>query len=80
VRLNSSEGVRLVRGSHFVTKRPFEHDKSFFFHGADGRTIFAIPYETDFTLIGTTDAEQDDPNVTPVCTDAELYCVRKSVF
>ncbi|WP_083903199.1 glycerol-3-phosphate dehydrogenase [Octadecabacter antarcticus] len=71
VRLNSSEGVRLVRGSHIVTKRLFEHDKSYFFQGTDGRIIFAIPYETDFTLIGTTDAEQDDPNVKPVCTDAE---------
>jgi glycerol-3-phosphate dehydrogenase len=71
VRLNSSEGVRLVRGSHIVTKRLFAHDKSYFFQGTDGRIIFAIPYETDFTLIGTTDAEQEDPNVKPVCTDAE---------
>lgn len=71
VRLNTSEGVRLVRGSHIVTKRLFEHDKAYFFQGTDGRIIFAIPYETDFTLIGTTDAEQDDPDTTPVCTEAE---------
>jgi glycerol-3-phosphate dehydrogenase len=71
VRLNTSEGVRLVRGSHIVTDRLFDHDKCYFFQGTDGRIIFAIPYETDFTLIGTTDAEQDDPNVKPVCTDAE---------
>ncbi len=71
VRLNSSEGVRLVRGSHIVTKRLFDHDKCYFFQGTDGRIIFAIPYETDFTLIGTTDAEQADPNEKPVCTDAE---------
>lgn len=71
VRLNTTEGVRLVRGSHIVTKRLFDHDKSYFFQGTDGRIIFAIPYETDFTLIGTTDAEQHDPNTKPVCTDAE---------
>lgn len=71
VRLNSTEGVRLVRGSHIVTKRLFDHDKCYFFQGTDGRIIFAIPYETDFTLIGTTDAEQDDPNDKPVCTDEE---------
>ncbi len=71
VRLNTSEGVRLVRGSHIVTKRLFEHDKCYFFQGTDGRIIFAIPYETDFTLIGTTDAEQDDPNEKPVCSDEE---------
>ena len=71
VRLNTQEGVRLVRGSHIVTKRLFDHDKCYFFQGTDGRIIFAIPYETDFTLIGTTDAEQEDPNVKPVCTDEE---------
>ena len=71
VRLNTPEGVRLVRGSHIVTKRLFDHDKCYFFQGTDGRIIFAIPYETDFTLIGTTDAEHDNPNVKPVCTDEE---------
>ena len=71
VRLNSGEGVRLVRGSHIVTKSLFDHDKCYFFQGTDGRIIFAIPYETDFTLIGTTDAEHDDPSQKPVCTDEE---------
>jgi len=42
-----------------------------FFQGTDGRIIFAIPYEQDFTLIGTTDADHDDPSRAPVCTDAE---------
>ena len=69
--LKSNEGVRLVRGSHIVTKRLFEHDKCYFFQGTDGRIIFAIPYETDFTLIGTTDAEHHDPHVRPECTPEE---------
>lgn len=71
VRINSTEGVRLVRGSHIVTKRLYSHDKCYFFQGTDGRIIFAIPYETDFTLIGTTDAEHEDPAIKPVCTEAE---------
>lgn len=71
VRLNSREGVRLVRGSHIVTRKLYEHDKCYFFQGTDGRIIFAIPYETDFTLIGTTDAEHDDPSKKPVCTPEE---------
>jgi glycerol-3-phosphate dehydrogenase len=70
-RLNTSEGIRLVRGSHIVTKRLFDHDKSYFFQGEDGRIIFAIPYETDFTLIGTTDAEHDDVDQHPTATEAE---------
>ncbi|MEW9918128.1 glycerol-3-phosphate dehydrogenase [Marimonas sp. MJW-29] len=71
VRVNSSEGVRLVRGSHIVTRRLFDHDKCYFFQGTDGRIIFAIPYETDFTLIGTTDADHPDPNLKPDCTPEE---------
>lgn len=69
--LPSREGVRLVRGSHIVTRKLYDHDKCYFFQGTDGRIIFAIPYETDFTLIGTTDAEHSDPSQKPHCTDEE---------
>ncbi|MGI1660885.1 glycerol-3-phosphate dehydrogenase [Palleronia sp. KMU-117] len=71
LRLNSTEGVRLVRGSHIVTKRLYDHDKCYFFQGKDGRIIFAIPYETDFTLIGTTDQDHQGDPKDAVCTDAE---------
>ena len=71
VRSNSNEGVRLVRGSHVVTRKLFDHDKCYFFQGRDGRIIFAIPYEGDFTLIGTTDAEHPDPSFAPECTAEE---------
>jgi glycerol-3-phosphate dehydrogenase len=71
VRINSTEGVRLVRGSHIVTHKLYDHDKCYFFQGEDGRIIFTIPYETDFTLIGTTDADHDNVNVEPVCTPEE---------
>ncbi len=69
--LASSEGVRLVRGSHIVTRRLYDHERCYFFQGEDGRIIFAIPYETDFTLIGTTDAEHEDADEKPYCTEAE---------
>ncbi|MEO0772105.1 MAG: glycerol-3-phosphate dehydrogenase [Pseudomonadota bacterium] len=69
--INSSETVRLVRGSHIVTRKLYEHDKCYFFQGPDGRIIFAIPYETDFTLIGTTDADHAEPFVEPTCTPEE---------
>jgi glycerol-3-phosphate dehydrogenase len=54
-----------------VTRKLFDHDRCYFFQGRDGRIIFAIPYETDFTLIGTTDVEHPDPSVPPVCTPEE---------
>ncbi len=68
---NSSAGVRLVRGSHIVTKRLFDHDRCYFFQGEDGRIIFAIPYQEDFTLIGTTDQEHTNADEAPTCTDEE---------
>ena len=72
LRLNSSEGVRLVRGSHIVTRKLYDHDKCYFFQGEDGRIIFAIPYEQDFTLIGTTDQDHKlPPGEAVVCTEAE---------
>lgn len=69
--INSSENVRLVRGSHIVTKRLYDHDKCYFFQGEDGRIIFSIPYEQDFTLIGTTDADHASFEERPVCSDEE---------
>ena len=71
-KIDSAESVRLVRGSHIVTKKLFDHDKCYFFQGEDGRIIFAIPYETDFTLIGTTDTDHSDLTSNPVCTDEEV--------
>ncbi|WP_439572257.1 glycerol-3-phosphate dehydrogenase [Phreatobacter sp.] len=49
--------VRLVQGSHIVVPRLYAHDRAYIFQNADGRIIFAIPYERDFTLIGTTDQD-----------------------
>jgi glycerol-3-phosphate dehydrogenase len=70
-RINSTEGVRLVRGSHIVTRRLFDHDRCYFFQGSDGRIIFAIPYEQDFTLIGTTDKDHQTAPKDAHCTDEE---------
>ena len=54
---NDAHNVRLVKGSHIVIRRKFEDPRSFFFQNSDGRIFFAIPYEDDFTLIGTTDED-----------------------
>ena len=49
--------MRLVRGSHIVVPRLFDHAMAYFFQLPDGRIFFAIPYARDFTLIGTTDRD-----------------------
>ena len=52
-----AKALRLVKGSHIVVPRLFEHEHAYIFQTADGRIIFVIPYEGRFTLIGTTDVE-----------------------
>jgi glycerol-3-phosphate dehydrogenase len=52
------KSLRLIKGSHIVVRRLFEHDHAYIFQNPDKRIIFAIPYEGDFTLIGTTEVEQ----------------------
>ena len=69
--LKSEHGVRLVRGSHIVTRKLFNHDRSYIFQQGDGRIIFAIPYEDDYTLIGTTDVDHEDPSIEPKCSEEE---------
>ena len=64
--------MRLVRGSHIVVRKLFEHDYAYFFQLPDGRIFFAIPYERDFTLIGTTDQDHDGPASEAKASDEEI--------
>ena len=56
---DNEQSLRLVTGSHIVTKKLFDGDHAYLFQNADNRVIFAIPYEHDYTLIGTTDKPYD---------------------
>ncbi|WP_077035081.1 glycerol-3-phosphate dehydrogenase [Pelomonas sp. KK5] len=58
--LLATKSLRLVKGSHIVVTRRFEHDHAYIFQNPDKRIIFAIPFEGEFTLIGTTDLELPD--------------------
>jgi glycerol-3-phosphate dehydrogenase len=51
------KSLRLVKGSHVIVRKLFDHPCAYIFQNPDKRIIFAIPYEGDFTLIGTTDVE-----------------------
>jgi glycerol-3-phosphate dehydrogenase len=66
--------VRMVKGSHIVVRRLFQHDRCYIFQNRDGRICFAIPYERDFTLIGTTDEDYEgDPYAAAVSPAEEAY-------
>jgi glycerol-3-phosphate dehydrogenase len=63
--------IRLVRGSHIITPRLYDHDKAYFLQGTDGRIAFVLPFEQDFSLIGTTELAHADASLQPVCTSEE---------
>lgn len=69
---NDIHHLRLVQGSHIVVRRLFEHDRCYIFQNADGRIIFAIPYEEDFTLIGTTDQDYRGEPIAARISPAEI--------
>ncbi|WP_457389896.1 glycerol-3-phosphate dehydrogenase [Roseateles sp. P5_E1] len=72
-----ARGLRLVKGSHIVVDQRFTHDHAYIFQNADGRIIFAIPYQERFTLIGTTDVElpehEDPPSRATIAEDEIAY-------
>ena len=77
-----SKSLRLVKGSHIVVRKLFDHDHAYVLQSPDRRIIFVIPYEEDFTLIGTTDIEQrgavgqariDESEIAYLCEQASRY-------
>lgn len=77
VGINGRSKARLVKGSHIVVARLFDHDTAYIFQNTDRRVVFAIPYERDFTLIGTTDVEfQGDARGVTASLDEIAYLCR----
>jgi glycerol-3-phosphate dehydrogenase len=66
--------LRLDKGSHIVVRRLFGHDRGYIFQTADHRVVFALPFERDFTLIGTTDGSfAGDPGAVAPSRDEINY-------
>lgn len=83
--VNTRAKVRLVQGSHIVVPKLYAHDRAYMFQNGDGRIVFVIPYQDDFTLIGTTDRDyQGDPakvkatseEITYLCDSVSEYLAK----
>jgi glycerol-3-phosphate dehydrogenase len=74
--------VRHVKGSHIVLPRLFQHERGYIFQNSDRRVFFAIPFERDFTLIGTTDQDHvgDPDGVTASDAEIEYLCKAASDY
>ena len=77
--VNARAKVRLVQGSHIVVRKLYAHDRAYIFQNADGRIVFAIPYQDDFTLIGTTDRDYDGDPAKVKATPEEIQYLCASV-
>ncbi len=76
---NAPDRIRLVKGSHLVVDRLYDHDRCYIFQNADGRICFAIPYEQNYTLIGTTDEDHGGDLENPRISDDETAYLLASV-
>ncbi len=76
---NDPARIRMVKGSHLVVSKLYDHDRCYIFQNADGRICFAIPYEQDFTLIGTTDEDHKGDPANPAITEAESEYLLRAV-
>jgi glycerol-3-phosphate dehydrogenase len=70
--VNAKAKVRLVQGSHIVVRKLYDHDRAYMFQNSDGRIVFVIPYQDDFTLIGTTDRDYPGDPATVKATPEEI--------
>ena len=71
--------LRLVKGSHVVVPRLYEGAQAFILQNDDRRIVFVLPFERDFTLIGTTETPFEDDPATVACTDAEAEYLCRAV-
>jgi glycerol-3-phosphate dehydrogenase len=80
--VNARAKVRLVQGSHIVVRKLYDHDRAYILQNSDGRIVFIIPYQGDFTLIGTTDQdyEGDPAKVKATSTEIEYLCASVSEY
>ncbi|WP_010126622.1 glycerol-3-phosphate dehydrogenase, partial [Sphingomonas sp. KC8] len=67
------------KGSHIIVPRMFAGEHAFILQNPDGRIVFAIPYERDFTLVGTTDVAVDGDAALAPITDEEVAYLCDSV-
>ena len=69
---NDPDKIRMVKGSHIVVRKLYNHDRCYIFQNGDGRICFTIPYETDYTLIGTTDEDHKGDPGKPEISSSEI--------
>ena len=75
LKINAKKSIRLVRGSHIITKKLYEDEVSFTLQNEDNRVVFVIPYKDEYSLIGTTEVDVDTPDNPSISNEEKIYLV-----
>ena len=78
IKIDSKKSIRLVKGSHIITKKLYKQKRAFTLQNEDNRIIFVIPYKDEYSLIGTTETEVFSPE-NPKIDDSEIDYLINSV-
>ena len=75
LKINTNKSIRLVRGSHIITKKLYDEDIAFTLQNDDNRIVFVIPYKEEFSLIGTTEVDVNTPDNPSISDDEKIYLI-----
>ena len=75
LKINAKKSIRLVRGSHIITKKLYEDEVAFTLQNEDNRVVFVIPYKGEYSLIGTTEVDVDTPDNPSISNEEKIYLI-----
>jgi len=75
LKINAKKSIRLVRGSHIITKKLYDEDVAFTLQNEDNRIVFVIPYQGEYSLIGTTEVDVDTPDSPSISNEEKIYLI-----
>ena len=75
LKINTKKSIRLVRGSHIITKKLYEEGVAFTLQNDDNRIVFVIPYKEKFSLIGTTEVDVNTPDNPSISDEEKIYLI-----
>ena len=75
LKINAKKSIRLVRGSHIITKKIYDEEVAFTLQNEDNRIVFVIPYKGEYSLIGTTEVDVDTPDNPSISNEEKIYLI-----
>ncbi len=75
LKINAKKSIRLVRGSHIITKKLYDEEVAFTLQNEDNRIVFVIPYKGEYSLIGTTEVDVDTPDNPSISNEEKIYLI-----